>query len=248
MSDPQRPNFDARAQTYDTLRPADAAWWERFQALIELGDLRGQRVLDVGCGTGQLAAALATEARAKVWGVDASDEMVAIAREAVPAGVGIRQALAESLPFRDAWFDRATMSLVIHLVARPAVLAELRRVVAPTGRVAIATFHEDHFRTFWLARYFPSIRLIDEQRFPTEATLAAELADAGFPTVETRRVVSEKALTRADALARIRGRHISTFDLLPPDELDEGTARAERDLPEEVVARLDQLIVVGRAG
>ncbi len=247
MSEIRRPDFDARAGTYDTLRPPDGAWWERFTALVELGDLRGRRVLDVGCGTGLLAAALATEARAKVWGVDASDEMVAVARAAVPAGVGIRQAAAEQLPFRDAWFDRVTMSLVIHLVDRQLALAEARRVVAPTGRVAIATFHEDHFRTYWLGPYFPSIQAIDERRFPTEASLVEELADAGFPRAETRRVVTETAHTRAEALARVKGRHISTFDLLSPEELDEGTARAERELPARVVARLDQLIVVGHA-
>ena len=140
-----------------------------------------------------------------MWGVDASDEMVAVARAAVPAGVGIRQASAEHLPFRDAWFDRATMSLVVHLVDRPAAFAEVRRVVAPTGRVAIATFHEDHFRTYWLSPYFPSIQLVDEHRFPTEETLVAELADAGFALVQTRRVISETALTRAEALERIRG-------------------------------------------
>ncbi len=248
MSEIRRPDFDARARTYDTLRPADGAWWERFAALVELGDLRGRRVLDVGCGTGQLASALAAEARAKVWGIDASHEMVEVARAAVPTGVGIRHGEAEQLPFRDEWFDRVTMSLVIHLVDRRAALAEIHRVLAPSGRVAIATFHEDHFETYWLSPYFPSIRAVDEQRFPTEATLVTELGDAGFPLVETRRVITETALTRAEALERIRGRHISTFDLLSPEELAEGSAAAERGLPDQVVARLDQLIVAGTLG
>lgn len=247
MTTGQRPDFDARARSYDALRPPDDAWWARFDALVELGDLRGQRILDVGCGTGQLAAALASVARAKVWGVDASEEMVAIARAAVPAGVGIRQAAAEQLPFRDAWFDRVTMSLVIHLVDRRSALDEVRRVVAPSGRAAIATFHEDHFQTYWLCPYFPSIREIDESRFPSQAALEAELVTAGFPRVETRRVVAETTLTRAEAMRRIAGRHISTFDLLSESELDEGTARAERELPREIAVRLDQLVVVGRA-
>ena len=153
---PQRvPDFGARARVYDTLRPADDAWWGRFHALVELGDLAGRRVLDVGCGTGRLAAALADEARAKVWGIDASPEMVAVARESVPAGVGVRLAAAERLPFRDGWFDRVTMSLVIHLVDRPAALGEAKRVVAADGRVAIATFHPEHFETYWLNPFFP---------------------------------------------------------------------------------------------
>ncbi|MEO5632787.1 class I SAM-dependent methyltransferase [Gaiella sp.] len=247
MTPERRPDFDARARDYDTLRPPDDAWWARFEALVELGALRGQRILDVGCGTGRLAAALATEARAKVWGVDGSEEMVSIARATVPAGVGIRQAMADSLPFRDSWFDRVTMSLVIHLVDRGAALAEARRVVAAAGRAAIATFHEDHFETYWLCPYFPSIRDIDRARFPTQSALEADLVTAGFPRVETRRIVAETTLTRAEALRRIAGRHISTFDLLPVEEIEEGEARAGRDLPAEIVIRLDQLVIVGRS-
>src|SRR5437773_5237391 len=52
-----------------------------FDLLVREGDLRGRRVLEVGCGTGQLAAALAERAYAKVWAVDASPEMLAVARE-----------------------------------------------------------------------------------------------------------------------------------------------------------------------
>ena len=248
MSSGPTPGFDARARVYDALRPTDAAWWERFAALVELGDLRGRRVLDVGCGTGRLAAALATEARAKVWGIDASEEMVAVARETVPAGVGIRRGYSERLPFRQAWFDRVTMSLVIHLVDRPRALAEARRVLTEDGRVAIATFHPDHFASYWLCPYFPSIREVDEARFPTPEQLVDELAAAGFSRPASRRLTAETTIDRAEALARIRGRHISTFDLLSAEELEDGERRAERDLPPDVTVRLEQLIVVAHAG
>ena len=59
--------FDARASVYDTLRPQDGAWWRRFEALVREGDLRGRRVLDIGCGTGALAAALVERESARVW-------------------------------------------------------------------------------------------------------------------------------------------------------------------------------------
>ena len=242
------PDFGARARIYDTLRPTDAAWWEAFAALVELGDLRGRRVLDVGCGTGRLAAALAGEARAKVWGLDPSSEMVAVARETVPTGVGVRRGVAERLPFRDGWFDRVVMSLVIHLLDRPSALAEARRVVPLDGRIAISTFHPAHFESYWLNPYFPSIRKIDEARFPTPEAMQVELAEAGFPRFESRRLTADLRIERDEALARIRGRHISTFDLLPPAELEEGTARAERELPDVVVTRLERLVAVGRAG
>jgi ubiquinone/menaquinone biosynthesis C-methylase UbiE len=245
VSEPGGPDFGARARVYDALRPTDAPWWEAFDALVELGDLRGRRVLDVGCGTGRLAAALAEEAMAKVWGVDASAEMVTVARETVPVGVGVRQAEADSLPFRDGWFDRVTMSLVLHLLDRPRALAEARRVVSEEGRIAISTFHPEHFTSYWLLPYFPRIREIDEARFPTPEQMERELAEAGFPHYALRRLSATVELSRDEALSRIRGRHISTFDLLRPDEIAEGTARAERELPERVVSLLERLVVVG---
>ena len=160
------PDFGARARVYDTLRPAGEAWWDAFAVLVDFGDLRGRRVLDVGCGTGRLLAALVDEAHARVWGVDASDEMLGVARETVPAGVGLRRGDAERLPFRDGWFERVVMSLVVHLVDRPSALAEARRVVPDDGRVAISTFHPAHFESYWLNPYFPSIRAIDEVQVP----------------------------------------------------------------------------------
>ena len=240
------PDFGARARIYDTLRPTDAAWWDAFSAMVELGDLRGRRVLDVGCGTGRLLAALVTEAHAKAWGIDESPEMVAVARETLPAGVGVRRGTAEKLPFRDGWFDRVTMSLVLHLVDRPRALVEARRVVPDDGRIVVSTFHPDHFDTYWLQPFFPSIRVIDAARFPTPDEMELELAAAGFPRVEMRRLTAENELSREEALARIRGRHISTFDLLAAEEIAEGTARAERELPPRVVTRLDRLVVAGR--
>ncbi|MDX6511600.1 MAG: hypothetical protein QOE36_1104, partial [Gaiellaceae bacterium] len=95
--------------------------------LVREGDLRGRRVLDAGCGTGTLSAALAERAAAKVWGVDAEPRMLEVARSRVPAGVGVREGSLEALPFRDGWFERAVARLVLHLVDRRRAFAELRR-------------------------------------------------------------------------------------------------------------------------
>jgi ubiquinone/menaquinone biosynthesis C-methylase UbiE len=241
---PRTPDFDARADTYDVLRPADEAWWRLFDVLVEEGDLRGRKVLDVGCGTGKLLAALAERAHAKAWGVDASKEMLAVARTRLPAAVGLRPGRAEELPFRDGWFDRATMALVVHLVDRPTAFAEARRVCAEGGRLAIATFHPEHFDTYWLNEWFPSIRAIDRARFPAPAELERELLGAGFGHVACTRVSSSLTIDRATAIERVRGRHISTFDLLGEEELTAGTARAVAELPEVVESRLEHVVVV----
>jgi len=235
--------FDSRAGVYDALRPQDDAWWARFEAMVRLGDLRGRRVLDVGCGTGALLAALAEHANAKVWGVEPSDEMRSVAKTRLPRGVGLRAGSAESLPFREAWFERVTFSLVVHLVDRPAAFAEAARVLAPGGRIVVATFDHDHFDTYWAATYFPSIPQIDRARFPTEEGLAAELRAAGLDAVVSERLSSRHTITREHALERIHGRNISTFHLLDAAEIEAGSARAETDLPAEVEVRLEQLVV-----
>jgi hypothetical protein len=58
------------------------------------------------------------------------------------------------------------------------------------------------------------------------------------------RLGQSRVTDRETALARIRGRHISTFDLLDEDEIRAGTARAEHELPERVEYRLEWLIAV----
>lgn len=238
--------FDANAAVYDQLRPPGDTWSARLDALIRLGELRGQRVLDIGCGTGAVAAALAERAAAKVWGVEQSAEMLAVARARVPRGVGLKQGRAEHLPFRDAWFDRVVYSLVIHLVDRPAALAETARVLVDGGRVVVATFAHEHFDLYWAGRFFPSLAAVDKARFPSEGALVAELEAAGFADVRSEHLSAREEVDRATALERLRGRHISTFDLLDPEEVRSGIEQAERELPETVEVGLEQLLVTAR--
>lgn len=213
---------------------------------MSAGDLRGRRVLEVGCGTGRLAAALAARAQCRVWGVDPAAEMLDVARRRVGTDVGLRLARAESLPFRAGWFERVVMRLVVHLVHRPHALAEARRVLAARGRLVIATFDPSHFDAFWLNGLFPSFEEIDRARFPTPEDLRGELAAAGFAGVEVTSVRQRGSLDRETALEKIRGRHISTFDLIGDEEYRAGLERAERELPERVDYALDWVVVVAR--
>ena len=99
MSSTPAPDFGSRA-AYDELRPVDDNWWQVYALAERLGDLRGRRVLDVGCRTGRLSVALAERAGARVWGIDASPEMLQRAKAKAPHTVAFKQARAESLPFR----------------------------------------------------------------------------------------------------------------------------------------------------
>lgn len=212
-----------------------------YEALARVGDLRGRKVLDVGCGTGTFAAWLAEHGAAKVWGVDPSQAMLDVARAKVPASVGLTDGTAEQLPFKDGWFERATMLLVVQHVDRPRAFAEVRRVVAADGRLAIATFAPEQFESHWLAPYFPSIPTIDRERFPTPEQLAEELGE-----LAVERLHETLEVPREQALERIRGRHISTFGLIPEDEYAAGLEHAERNLPDVVEVDQHWLVVAAR--
>jgi SAM-dependent methyltransferase len=238
-----KPDFGRLASVYDELRPADANWWELFELVVREGDLRGRRVIDVGAGTGRLAAALAERAAARVWAVDPSAAMLEQARRRVPAGVGLKQASAEALPFKDRWFERAVTWLSIHLWDRPRGFAEVRRVA---DGWTIATFEPGHFDRYYLNEFFPSVRQVDLDRFPDGPTLERELREAGFQEVRLVPFSQRAETSRESVLAKIEGRHISTFDLLGEEEIRAGTERARRELPDRVEYGLEWLVAVAR--
>ena len=132
---------DGRAR----LRFADADYldhetWVR-PAFARLGDVRGKRVLDYGCGHGMAAVVLA-RAGAVVTAFDLSPGYVAEARERAAAnGVAVEGIVAagEALPFPDAAFDAVWGYAVLHHLDLPRAARELRRVLAPGG---VAVFCE----------------------------------------------------------------------------------------------------------
>jgi ubiquinone/menaquinone biosynthesis C-methylase UbiE len=102
----------------------------------------GQRVLDVGCGTGVLACAAAARAgpQGHVVGLDPNAQMLAVARRKPGGGVW-QSGRAEALPFEDASFDAVVSQFALMFVeSKPAAVAEMLRVLRPRGRLAVAVW------------------------------------------------------------------------------------------------------------
>ncbi|MBL4768309.1 MAG: class I SAM-dependent methyltransferase [Rhodobacteraceae bacterium] len=99
----------------------------------------GTSYLDVGCGSG-MAASLAADLGANVSGIDASEELLAIANERVPKA-NFQHGDMESLPFEDNSFDVVTGFNSFQYAGNPQIaLAEARRVTKPSGHVVIMTW------------------------------------------------------------------------------------------------------------
>ena len=237
-------HFGNLAARYDELRPEDPSD-AVIEALVREGDLGGRRILDIGCGTGRVAAVLAERYTATVSGIDPSPEMLEIARRRAPEGVvALRRGAAESIPFPGRSFERALMQLVVHLVDRPRALAEIHRVLVSGGRLVISTVNPAGVDRIWLSKLFPSYATIDRARFPTPETLSTELGTAGFVAVRTVPFTERVVLSYERALRMLRGRFASSFALIGDDEYRSGLERAERELPERIESEIELAIVI----
>jgi len=115
--------------------------------LVEAADPRpGERVLDLGCGTGIVARRVAScvGARCKVTGIDVNPNMLAVAKLAADREgliIDWREGNAEQLPFPESSFDLVVCQFALMFVTNKAVaLAEMRRVVTEDGRVLISVW------------------------------------------------------------------------------------------------------------
>jgi ubiquinone/menaquinone biosynthesis C-methylase UbiE len=158
---------DAVRREYARLAPRyDRRWSSYIQAgvretLRRLDTRPADRVLDVGCGTGAMLAALAGSAhRVRLAGIDPSPEMLAVAQGKLPPAVELRVAWAEEIPYGDATFDAVVCCSVFHYLRKPmAALGEMGRVLAPGGRLVITDWCDDYLACricdYWL-RLFSS--------------------------------------------------------------------------------------------
>ncbi len=111
--------------------------------LVSLATLRrGERVLDVACGTGVVARLAAEEVggTGSVAGLDVNPGMLAVARSATPSDLPIEwhEASAEAMPLPDASFDVVLCQMGLQFMPdKPAALREMRRVLVRGGRLIL---------------------------------------------------------------------------------------------------------------
>jgi 2-polyprenyl-3-methyl-5-hydroxy-6-metoxy-1,4-benzoquinol methylase len=131
---------------YTQLERFQSGWgrgMEHHCFLELLGDVSGQRVLDLGCGAGHLAFSLAGAGASEVVAIDASERMLEVARArwAHPR-VSYRRASMEDADFSPGAFDRVVSSLAFHYVEDYAgLVGRIERWLAPGGLLVFSTEH-----------------------------------------------------------------------------------------------------------
>ncbi|MHB0878566.1 MAG: class I SAM-dependent methyltransferase [Anaerolineae bacterium] len=178
---------------YDRIMPVLMPERQIRRALVtEAGIRAGQRVLDLGCGTGTLALMIKqAEPEAVVTGLDVDEEvLVRATAKAAAAGVGgisWDRGLAYRLPYADGSFDRVVSSLMFHHLTREQkrqALAEALRVLAPGGRIYVADLGPPHSVPTWLVSLV--MRQLEHANDNIAGRLPGMLAAAGFANVRVR--------------------------------------------------------------
>jgi len=172
--------FRALTGLYDPLVRWTTRETEFKHRLLDQADLRpGQRVLDLGCGTGTLAVlAKRREPGAELTGLDADPEILDRARtKAAAEGAEIRfdAGLSTELPYEDGAFDRVLTTLFFHHLSAESkrrTLAEIARVLKPTGELHVADWGRPSDPLMWGLIW--SVRLFDGLE-PTSENVAGAL-------------------------------------------------------------------------
>lgn len=144
--DPVLAEYSRLARNYDARWAFYIAATTR-ETLARTAVARGERVLDVGCGTGILLSQLARRfPSAELAGVDPVPEMLAIARRRLGPWVPLTVGWAEELPFPDGSFDVLVSSSALHYFHAPVIaFVEMARVLRPGGRVVITDWRRDYW-------------------------------------------------------------------------------------------------------
>jgi len=192
--DYDRTEIPARYDRARSFAPEVLALWMDVVASA-LAEREPLDILDLGCGTGRFAEALADRFRADVTAVDPSHKMLVEAQRKRGSGrVRYQLGAAEQLPLEDGSVDLVFLSMVFHhLRDRRKAARECKRVLRPEGTLFVRTPTRERSYAITYFGFFPRARTLYEQRMPRQAEVIETFERAGVRLVAQRTVQQEIA-------------------------------------------------------
>ena len=219
-------NYSEISKTYDNHRSyADL----KIEQLIRFGDLKdGMKILDVGCGTGNLSAQIKEYINVESIGIDTTFNMLQKAKvktiDVLCADVEYR------LPFNDRSFDAVIGSYFLHYIKnRQDLVTECYRILKASCPLVFLTSSHDQLEQLHpiLVEFFPSLIERDKERFPDIPELDHCFQEAGFKNIRHGELIIDKIPIDILYLEKVKNRFVSTFFLISDEEFNRGVVKLE---------------------
>jgi ubiquinone/menaquinone biosynthesis C-methylase UbiE len=219
-------DYTELSKTYDKNR-----WYPKrlIEEIIEFGSFKdGMKILDIGCGTGNVAFQLSELINGCIIGVDISISMLTMAKERALTVV-CTDVDNNPFPFPNNSFDTVVGAYVIHQLNNTRfLLSECYRILRD-GLLVLLTFsHEqiEHQHPL-IKQFFPSYIDIDRKRFPDIPRIDDQLKSVGFSDIKHQEVLVKDFAIDQEYLDRVKNKYVSTCHLMPQREYDLGVKRLE---------------------
>ena len=203
-------DYDRIARDYDRHRGGGGPYLDTLLALLGRGT--GNRVLELGAGTGNNTRALLEAIPCRLTALEPSRGM-------------LEQASAKGI--RAAWVRGRVLHYIPDLSA---LFQECARVLRPGAHAAFVTASHDYITGHPMNRYFPSYARIDLDRFQAVETIQAALRKSGFDETGARTACAPPRPIDSTYLASVEGKYISTFELIPEEEYQAGLRRLRAEI------------------
>jgi ubiquinone/menaquinone biosynthesis C-methylase UbiE len=219
-------NYTDISKTYDDYRSYPESLIKKIIALGKIS--QGKKVLDLGCGTGNIAWQLQKAIKTDVIGVDASFAMLKVAK-----GKSVEVICADidnaPLPFRDSSFDTVLVVYVIHQIKNlKFLLSECYRVLRYGVLILLTSSHKQIENQHPVIKdFFPSFIDIDKDRFPDIQQIDYLLNSLGLKDIKHEDMIVENVPIDHEYLQKVKNKYVSTYYLIPQSEFDNGVKQLE---------------------
>jgi len=200
-----------------------------IKIIIALGRISlGKKVLDLGCGTGNISRQIKNNVDADFTGVDLSLDMLKVAKskslEVVCIDIDNKQ-----LPFHNNSFDAVVGAYIIHQIKNlNLLLSECYRVLGNGVLVLLTSSHQQIEDQHPIIKdFFPSYVSIDKGRFPDINKIDDMLSSIGFKEIKHEVVTVANIPIDHEYLQKVKSKYVSTYHLIPQSEFEDGIARLE---------------------